>query len=163
MAREVERRWLCMSCPHSFPSDHKAYVINQVFLSNPEGTYERVRCRMGTGDDVDFVEYTHTSKTPVSVGVAEEDEKTISQAKFESMKAERRDLKRKPITKVRTVFDYVGRTFEFDQFLGELSGVYILELEGSWVGEPVELPPWILIEREVTGVDGYSNYQLALL
>lgn len=164
MPLEIERKWLCTCAPSSWPLDSECYVIQQVYLQDPNDPDKnwRVRKRLGTGDNTSFEEYTMTVKHPVEPGVADEIETVISAQDYHLKLATVADPQRQPIDKVRTVFTHVGRTFEFDQFLGRLTGMYILELEGSWVGEPVELPAWISVGREVTGDVAYSNRELAL-
>lgn len=161
MALEIERKWLCEYTPSRWPASSRVFVIAQTFLKSPDGVYRRVRKRLGTGNNVDFEEYTHTTKHHVEDGVAEEDEEVITRERYDLLLLEE-DPERETVNKLRTVFNHAGRTFEFDQFLGPLSGTYLLELEDCRVGEPVDLPPWISVLREVTGDVAYSNWSLAL-
>ena len=164
MALEIERKWIVECPPSSWPKTAQVYMISQTYLRDEQapGTNWRARMKLGTGDNTAFEEYTSTTKVPVEEGVAEETERINKREEYHHFRHHFVDPSRRTIDKVRTVFEHGGRTFEFDHFLGNLSGLYILELEGSRVGEPVDLPRWISVQREVTGDVAYSNWSLAL-
>lgn len=64
----------------------------------------------------------------------------------------------KMIKKRRAVFVYKDQYFELDFFE---NGLIILEIELLHINQEVTLPPWLPIEKEVTGVSAYSNIVLS--
>jgi predicted ATPase/CYTH domain-containing protein len=134
--REVERRFLVASVG-DIPVKNVTVDIDQRYLLTPGGSEEeRVRKR---GRDNSFV-YTHTIKRRQGHGIAAELDRMITPAEH-LMLLERRDESRAPVFKTRTCFVWEGRYFELD--------------------DPVELPPFVKIEREVTGEKAFSNREIA--
>ena len=106
--------------------------------------------------------YTHTAKTPTGTpGIRHEKEEVITEEAYKDFHYYRADPHSRPIFKRRYTFCHAGQEFELDVFSGHLMGLCILELEGSRVGEPVELPFWLSPYREVTEDPAYTNDRLA--
>ena len=66
--------------------------------------------------------------------------------------------------KTRTCFAHNFQYFELDKFedgraIGD--GKYLLELEITDKRRRVDLPPYIEVEREVTGDPNFSNFNIA--
>ena len=61
-----------------------------------------------------------------------------------------------PVIKDRHTFSYLGQLFEIDIY-PQWSKTAIMETELDDKEKEVEMPPFIKIVREVTGVRGYSN------
>lgn len=59
------------------------------------------------------------------------------------------------IDKVRHIVEFVGHTFEIDEFNGDNEGLIVAEVELSSADEKVELPSWI--GDEVTGERCFYN------
>ena len=72
------------------------------------------------------------------------------------------DPQRHTIHKLRKSFIWQGQYFEVDTYLDQLEGLVILETKGITEGEPLKLPPFLRIIKEVTGDKDYYNYHLAL-
>jgi len=139
--------------------------IEQVYLINHEGDEERVRKR---GRDTSFV-YTHTIKRRKGPGSAAEFDRMITPAEH-LMALERRDNNCATIRKKRTCFIWEGRYFELDTYLDWRRGMYAdgeplcvleLEVDAESLDATIPLPPFVKIEREVTGEDGFSNREVA--
>ena len=81
------------------------------------------------------------------------------------MALERRDPSCAPILKQRTCFVWEGNYFELDRYTSwtPVGGGHmtILEVELNDLDDPIELPPFIRIEREVTNERGWSNREIA--
>jgi hypothetical protein len=78
---------------------------------------------------------------------------------------ERRDHTCAPILKKRTCFVWKGNYFELDEYTtwtpeggGHLT---VLEVELEDLDAQIELPPFVKIEREVTGESAFSNREIA--
>ena len=72
------------------------------------------------------------------------------------------DPQRHTIHKLRKSFIWQGQYFEVDTYLDQLQGLVILETKGITEGEPLKLPPFLRIIKEVTGNKDYYNFYLAL-
>lgn len=121
---------------------------------------ERVRKR---GRDGSFV-YTHTMKRRHGAGSAAELDRMITPAEH-LMALERRDPSCAPIRKTRTCFVWEGNYFELDRYTtwtptggGQLT---VLEVELEDLDAEIELPPFVKIEREVTGETAFSNKEIS--
>jgi CYTH domain-containing protein len=104
--------------------------------------------------------YHFNRKKPVSAGVREEEEREISKKEYENYL--KKPLPGKvEITKTRFVFNYNDQIFELDVFKGALKGLAILEIELEDKDQPVELPPFLKVIKEVTEDKKYNNFELA--
>jgi CYTH domain-containing protein len=162
---EIERRWK-LKRPLSPEAIHQIVAhtsdiqyITQIYLkgSNHDQT-ERIRTisRDFFGNNPEFY---HTKKVLVENGVNKEDEKQISEVEYKKL-LEKADPKKEPITKIRYVFDYNDQKFEMDIF-PKRDGLMVLELELKSKQQPIELPSYLEVEREITDEKHYRNYMLA--
>lgn len=104
--------------------------------------------------------YHFNRKKPVSAGVREEEEREISKKEYDNYL--KKPLPGKvEINKTRFVFNYNDQTFELDVFKGALVGLAILEIELEDKDQPVELPPFLKVVKEVTEDKKYNNFELA--
>jgi adenylate cyclase len=62
------------------------------------------------------------------------------------------------IEKMRYKFNYMGNTWEIDEFLGENIGLILAEIELSSVNQEFDKPRWI--GKDVTGDHKYKNANL---
>jgi CYTH domain-containing protein len=154
---ERERRFLVKNSGTELPIHSVEVEIEQTYLLDEEGRQSRVRRRGVHGSYV----YTHTSKIPMSPGESVEIERTIDPREYLALLAQR-DPQRQTLRKRRRCFVYEGHYFELDTFKDRLEGKQILEVEVNELDEPVELPPFVDIEQEVTGELKWSNWSLAL-
>ncbi len=154
-----ERKFLvrASSPPGALPVPCELIDIEQTYLLTPDGSEARVRKR---GQHGAFT-FTHTSKRPVRAGERIEIERPISPREYEAHLAQA-DPARQPIRKTRCAFLYANHYFELDRFLSPHPGLQLLELEVDDLSHPVTLPPFLEIDREVTGEPAFTNHVLAL-
>lgn len=137
---------------------HQRVEIEQTYLLGAtDGSTERVRKRSQHGASV----YYHTIKRPLRAGERIEIERQVSAREFDELMM-RKDPARQTISKIRTCFVWDGWYYELDVFKSPRHGLCVLEIEldPGYIGEP-PIPPFIEIEREVTGEPGWSNAELA--
>jgi CYTH domain-containing protein len=130
--------------------------IEQTYLATPDDSEARVRRRGQRG----AFTFTHTIKRPVSFGERIEIERPITAREYEAHLSGA-DPTRRTIRKSRCVFLYGNHYFELDRFLEPCPGLQLLEVEVDDLARPVPLPPFIEVEREVTGEAAFSNHMLA--
>ena len=155
---EIERRFLVEPVLASMLPAHSVQVeILQSYISSVElGAVRRIRRRA----QHNAATYYETVKSPVRVGVVREIERQISAddySRLESMRIANMET----IRKIRHHFIYCDQYFELDVFRASLGGLFILEIELLHENAPVEIPPFLRVVREVTGMSEFSNYMLA--
>lgn len=91
---------------------------------------------------------------------AEEDEGLISRVDYESYLKEANPNQR-PILKTRYRIPYEGQILEFDLY-PFWSDRAVMEIELESEAQPVYIPDWVRVLRDVTGDRRYSNFALAL-
>jgi CYTH domain-containing protein len=158
---EIERKFLVESFEPDceWPVPFTESVILQTYLSNGDGLAERVRKRHYV--DEDRVEYTHNVKVYVGPGHFKESECEIDFDEYDA-KESRQDPKTDPVRKIRKVFEWEGLTWELDVYQ-EPAGFVILEVElqDAFYDPLIKTPPFIKIDREVTGIEHWSNRAMA--
>lgn len=155
---EDERKFLVASLD-MIPVKNVTVDIEQVYLVPTNADEERVRKR---GRDNSFV-YTHTTKYRRGPGSSAEFDRMITPAEH-LMALNHRDPDCALIRKKRTCFVWEGRYFELDVYTDWLidgEPLKVLELEVEDLNMRVDLPPFVKIEREVTGDRAFSNRELA--
>jgi len=148
---EIERKFLISLPALPLPGEVSCEDIEQAYLITPPQISERVRGRAGR--------FSHTVKIRVSGARAEEREEEITRAEYEKY-LERRDPACAVIRKVRRVFLYENQRFELDVF-PFWSDRALLEIELNDEADPVELPPFLRVIREVTDDERYKNHAIA--
>lgn len=132
--------------------------IRQTYLQGTEeGRSERVRSRVSLDGARTF---TWNAKRFVSPGHYKEEEQEIDEDDYNQMFWKRSDPRYREVVKDRWVFDYEGLTWEMDHFLSA-QGIVILEVELPSLDTDLTLPPFIQIERQVTGIKHWSNRSMA--
>ena len=158
---EIERKFLVKSM-NDLPVFSKTFDIEQTYLRDATGKKGRVR-RRGVEGSIksggSFV-YTHTIKERISDTKRIEHERRISSREYLKL-LETADPKRKAITKTRTCFLWKNKYFELDGFIDPNKDLQLLEIELDSDDEKFELPPFIEIDKEVTGDKSYTNSYLA--
>ena len=155
---EIERKYL-IRLPDEGLLDQLALGrdwIEQTYLLAEAGTTERVRSRRSPGGTP---VYTHTVKKRRSAVTREELESEIGQAEYEAL-LRRADPTLRVICKTRWRIPYEGHILEVDRFPFWADRA-ILEVELGSEAEPVALPDWAGLIREVTEDEAYTNRAMA--
>ena len=154
---EIERKFLVRSAPTTdWPVRAETSEIEQHYLRSKEGETSRVRKRGAHG----CFAYTHTIKRPLCAGQRVEVERPVSAREYVALLADV-DPSRRPIRKTRTCFLWNHQYFELDTFVEPRAGLRVLEVEFDCPDGPLTLPPFVEVDREVTGDPAYSNYALS--
>lgn len=160
---EIERRFLLKDTPnHKYIDEAERYRIHQFYLKPTHEIEGVIRYRMTCSLAVSKVgierRYEKIIKTKIEKGVNKEsDIKIISEKEFEE--AQKSAIK--VIYKVREVYSYNGLKFEVDDFKNPK--LVICEVELKQIDQEIIFPDFIkeLILLEITGMDQFSNYNLA--
>jgi CYTH domain-containing protein len=157
--QEIERKFLLRAQPASaeMPVRCEEFDIEQTYLVGPNGWEARVRRRGQQGSYT----YTHTLKRPIAAGQRVEVQRQITGREYFALLAQA-DPARRPICKRRRVFLWANQYFEWDTFVDPRPGLEILEVEVDSLNSPIELQPFLPVEREVTGDEQYANHRIAL-
>ena len=162
MPLEIERKFLVRETRQA-PSDlviDTRYIVQTYLVPNIEESTERVR--LSTDGYVPV--YTHTVKIRVDHGVHEEEEREIPAEEYGQLLS-RADPSLNVISKTRYTFDWGDWTWELDSFSGlkdeRGQKLQVLEVEIDDPQTQVEVPPFIIVEREVTDDRNYTNRSLA--
>lgn len=159
-ALEIERKFLLASAPDvSRLGVSRKIEILQTYLSSPEeGVERRVRRRAEAG----AVLYHWTEKRRRGDGTTrEEREALLTQREYERLLAET-DPQAASLRKTRYCFAYRGHHFELDHFQRDgADDLWLLEVELVNPDEKVCLPPFLNVEREVTGEEAYLSAAIA--
>lgn len=131
--------------------DYSISDIEQVYLLSEKGLTRRIRYRKYPSGPRFYV----TEKRRIDRLSAEEREREITREEYVKLCAER-DPITKPIKKRRYTFSYLGQLFEIDIY-PDWENTAIMETELDSREQTVQMPSFIRIVREVTGIVGYSN------
>ena len=160
MNLEIERKFLLKDFPR-FPGNliTTGSVIHQTYLASKD---EKITARVRERIYGDRTEYSHTVKKRIADGIHEETEELITAAKYKELMLQR-DPEKVTIYKLRTVFIWQNQTFEIDCFEHpkRICNLVVLEIELASMTTPIEFPPFIEIDREVTHDRKYTNAALA--
>lgn len=155
---EIERKYLIL------PPDEarllaapgcEVWQIEQIYLDRAPGIPDRIRRVTENG----AARWYKTSKHRLSDTVCEEEEARISEEEYAKYRESATPTLR-PIVKTRYRVPYAGRTLEVDVYPFWTDRA-ILEIELEREDEPVRIPDWLRVVREVTGDRRYKNIQLA--
>lgn len=146
---EKERKFLVRPI-HNIPVYSEEIHIEQHYLAGPNAS--RIRKRGKGGSYI----YSHTIKGPNNLEV----ENRIDRSSYTEWQ---KYAIGNQITKIRTCFLWKNQYFELDTFISPKSvqDIQILEIELDSDNQNVELPPFIKVEKEITGDVTYSNWQIA--
>lgn len=129
--------------------------IEQIYLLGNPGETRRIRRVTEKGE----ARYYQTIKKRVSAATAEESEARIDQAAYARLSAER-DPSLRTILKRRYRIPFRGRMLEIDVYpFWKEQAVLEIELESE--ADPVSIPEWLRVRREVTDEKRYKNVALA--
>ena len=160
--QEIERKFLLRGRPSlsaALPVHFEEVSIEQTYLTSRPGFDSRRVRRRGQGG---VYSYTHNMKRIVAPGINVEVEEPISGQRYYAL-LEEADPSRSTITKQRRVFLWENQYFEWDIFLEANSGLELLEIEVDSLDQPIKLPPFLTVEREVTSERDFSNHSLSLV
>lgn len=151
---EIERKYIIEKPDpahlRSMPEYSESAII-QTYLRSREAETRRVRSRETDGE----IRYYETVKRRIDRMSSVERERELTREEYESALSEIKDGTR-PIVKTRYTFAYLSHTVEIDVY-PEWANTAILEVELPSRECPVELPGFITVLREVTGLKSYSN------
>ena len=151
---EIERKYIIMKPSVAAMSTCEGYTaseIEQIYLTSEDGITRRIRKRVTDG----VARYYLTQKRRIDRMSSDEYEREISPGEYCRLRSER-DPATRPIYKTRHAFFVGGQSFEVDVY-PEWSATAIMETELDGRDTEVEMPEFIRVVREVTGVRGYSN------
>lgn len=135
--------------------------ITQTYLK-PENDEPAPRVRQTleglTGDTHKVFHFNQ--KKPLETGAHQEIEREISEKKYQEYLKNPYPSKGS-VEKSRFVFKFQDQIFELDVFKGPLKGLAIMEIELEEKDQPVELPPFLQVIREVTDDKKMNNFNLA--
>jgi CYTH domain-containing protein len=154
MAKELERKFLVILPQLGLNKIFRAsqsYLINQGYLASSEGAMVRVRTYSGKG----FLTVKCTKEDYEDFEVDEYEYEIPHQDAIELL--ERCEHK---LQKVRFKVNNSGDIWDVDVYTEALTGLITAEFEHEDREKvlSVELPKWI--DRELTGIKKYSNFQL---
>lgn len=153
-AVEIERKYIIKMPNLSVLSSQNDYTVSeilQIYLPSEQGETRRVRRRVYK----DRTLYIETKKLRIDGMSSEEIERELTEGEFDLL-ASSPLAGTSPIIKARHTFIYEGQLFEIDIY-PQWKSTAIMETELQARDTKIEMPPFIEIVREVTGVKGYSN------
>lgn len=155
---EIERKYL-IAMPDTVALAARpgcaVWEIEQVYLISGKGITRRIRRVVENGE----VRWYKTFKRRVTALTAEEDEGRISREEYEGYLAEANPLLR-PVVKMRYRAPYEGQLLEFDIYPFWTDRA-VMEIELEREDQPVHIPDWVRVLKEVTDDVRYKNYALA--
>lgn len=155
---EIERKYLIAMPDAKFLAIQpgcSVWEIEQVYLTAEPGCTRRVRRVVEDGKTTCY----KTFKRRVSALSAEEDEGRISEEQYAQYLTERDETKQ-PILKTRCRVPYENQLLEFDLYPFWTDRA-VLEIELESESQPVFIPEWVKILKEVTDDFRYKNVALA--
>ena len=155
---EIERKYVISMPDVCAMQSEKGYTssdIVQIYLTSAPHVTHRVRSRTKGG----VTQYTETKKVRISGMSAYEDECEITESEFLALR-ENIDPDTTPIIKTRHTFVYQSQLFEIDVYPNWQSCA-IMETELPSEDTVVEIPSFIKIIKEVTGIKAYSNASMS--
>ena len=155
---EIERKFIIALPDLKMLSRLEGYdksEIEQTYLESPPHVTHRVRARRRANSVV----FTETKKVRIDKMSAYEDEREITEAEFLTL-CEDVAKDTTPVIKTRHTFTYRGQLFEIDIYPNWKSTA-IMETELPSEDTVVEIPAFIKIIKEVTGIKAYSNASMS--
>lgn len=155
---EIERKFLLKSLP-TIPPD-KSIEIDQFYLKNSKGIWERVR-KWEVDEDI---KYIHTIKKSISKLENIEDETEVSEDFYLLFKSKCESSKdSRFIKKTRHIFSHGELIWEIDEFHNGYK-LIIGEIEIPKKDYKLQIPKYIkdLVLLEVSGMVQFSNRNLSL-
>lgn len=157
---EIERKFVLDGRPiFDGQVEVREAYIEQMYLAESDGVHVRLRARKASDGSCTY--YKTIKSATASPLIRSEQETRITFHEYLELQR-LRDPETEVIHKIRRCFLWKNQYFEQDEFLGgSLRGLNLLEVELTEDQENVELPPFVKADREVTGKEGYLNYNLS--
>lgn len=155
---EIERKFLIAMPDSDFLKSQPGcavWEIEQIYLTALPGETRRIRCVTEASE----TRYYKTFKRRLTALTAEEDEGQISRADYEAYRNEA-DPDRHPILKTRCRIPFQNQILEVDLYPFWADRA-ILEIELNSESQPVHIPTWLHVLKEVTDDHRYKNVSLA--
>ena len=154
---EIERKFLIRMPDRAVLERESERFIDmeQIYLLSEDGSSRRIRRSICGGEETLYF----TEKVFVTHVTRVEREREIGPEEWNALLA-RADPSRRPIVKRRWCVPYAGHTLEIDVFPFWDDRAFC-EAELASETEPLELPGWIRVVREVTEDPRYTNSALA--
>src|SRR5262249_13070017 len=105
---------------------------------------------------------THTVKRPLRAGQRVKVERRIPARHYLALLSDA-DPGRHTVKKRRRCFLWHGQYWELDVFLEPRPGLMLLSAEVGDESRPAGPPPFVEVERDVTGAPAFTNYALAAI
>ncbi|MDO8600968.1 MAG: AAA family ATPase [bacterium] len=133
--------------------------LEQVYLKSLKKITWRIRKR---GQDGYFL-YYETKKEKIADGIRTDPEVRIDAVRYQKIFHEEKDMSCDIIKKIRHYFLWENQYCELDEFLAPRrhKGLFMLEIELLDKDDPVILPPFLNVIREVTDNPAYTSRGLA--
>ncbi len=155
MAFEIERKFLIEYPDVEILDKYPKSDIAQTYLKTDGGFTSRVRARTENG----VTKYIFTEKKRVTDLKCIENEREITADEYEEL-LKLADPERKTVYKTRYCVPHNGRVVEVDIY-PFWSDRAIAEVEMESEAEPVTLPDFIKVVRDVTAEGAYKNASIA--
>ncbi len=156
---EIERKYLIrmpdVARLEAMPGCAVWDVVQMYLRRDADGGTRRVR-RVCAGGEV---KHYFTHKRRIDALSCEETEGEIAPEEYAALAAQA-DPDRRPVEKRRLRIPYMGQLLEVDIY-SFWSDRATLEIELESEDQPVRLPDWLEVVREVTGEEAYKNFSLA--
>lgn len=136
-----------------------AIDVEQIYLTSRNGFQRRIR----KGGQSGSYTYYICEKKEMRPGVRIEEGEKINDIAYQHYALKERDQRKDIIRKTRYYFVWESQYFELDIFKEpeRLKRLALLEIELEKENDPVFLPPFVEVIREVTRESKYTNYVLA--
>jgi predicted ATPase len=130
--------------------------VEEVFLRSPEpGERRRITKRVQGGSSLYFLERQRHPEGNI------EEEELITEQQYMKLRS-LRDPKTVMLQKEHVCFLWGNQYCRLVRYKGHLEGLLILEVDQAEpAGEPLDLPPFVVIGKEVTGDNRYDERRLA--
>lgn len=139
----------------SLISGYTRSKITQIYLKSDDVRTHRIRRRKYGS----VTEYTENFKLRISKESVIEEECEISEERYLALMADI-DGGCTPLEKIRHTVEYDGKIFEIDEY-PFWHRTAVMEVELASEDERIELPPFLQVVREVTGLKEYSNHSMS--
>ena len=156
---EIERKYVIELPDTRVLEAMDGYTVSdivQTYIESDSGITHRVRSRSFGG----VTRYYETRKTRIDKMSVVEEEGELTLAEYEEL-LKKIKVGTRPIEKRRHTFDYKGQTFELDVY-PEWTGTAIMETELPSREAAPDMPDFIRIIKEVTGIFEYSNASMSI-
>ena len=130
-------------------------TITQIYISDACLTHRIRKREYGDGR----IEYTENTKRRIDRMSSVENEREISETEYSAL-ALRIEEGTAPLTKIRRTVLYCGLVFEFDLY-AHWHNSCVMEVELPFPEKSIQMPPFVQVIAEVTGIKKYSNHSMA--